>query len=149
MVAKSARRQMCDRWRELAEQVRNGLYFVKRGAINWTTFPFKDEQGGIALMIDDGQLLRTQRERGMKPARCSMEMFRSLPDLNAIPAIDDGLMDELLDDAEEILTELMKSRTASNDPIVFRIDANSVRFVEAHDTEIKVQGIVVTFNLEY
>jgi len=140
---------MCDRWKELAQQMRNGIYFVKRGAILWPAFSFEDHEGGIALMIDDGSLLRTQKNRGMKPARCSMEMFRRMASTKEAPEIDDGLMDELLDDAEWLLQELMKSRTSADDPVVFRIDANSVRFVEAHDTELKVQGIVVTFNLEY
>lgn len=149
MVVKSSRRVMLDRWKELAKEMRNGSYFVKRGAINWTTFPFGDEGAGIALMVDDGSLLRTQRNLGMKPARCSMEIFHRLPDEQESPEIDDGLMDQILDDAEWLIIELMKSRTAANDPVVFRIDENSVRFVEAHDIEIKVQGVVVTFNLEY
>jgi hypothetical protein len=140
---------MCDRWKELAGQMRNGIYFVKRGAILWPSFSFTDHKGGIALMLDDGNLLRTQRNRGMKPARCSMEMFRRMESTPEAPEIDDGLMDELLDDAEWLLKELMKSRTSADDPVVYRIDENSVRFVEAHDTELKVQGIVVTFNLEY
>jgi len=149
VVVKSARRVMCDRWKELAKEMRNGTYFVKRGAINWTTFSFEDHGAGIALMVDDGELLRTQRNKGMKPARCSMEITHRLPGEQESPEIDDGLMDELLDDAEWLITELMKSRTAGDDPVVFRIDENSVRFVEFHDIEVKVQGIVVTFNLEY
>ena len=147
MVTKTTRREMVDRWRELAEQIRNGIYFVKRGAINWTTFPFVDRTGGIALMIDDGTLFRNTM--GMKDARCSMEMFRAMPEDEEEPQVDDGLMDELLDDAETILLDLLKSTDSNGDPILFKIDRDTVRFVEAHDTSIKVQGIVVTFNLTY
>lgn len=150
MVAKSPRRVMAERWKELAGKARNSSYFVKRGAINWTTFDFETHGGAIALMIDDGSLFRVQSTRGMKPCRCSMEMFHRLPDpLMESPEIDDGLMDELLDDAEWIINELASSRDSSGDPVVFRIDRKSVTFVEAHDIEVKVQGIVVSFNMEY
>lgn len=149
MVAKTARRVFCERWKEIAVQLRNGSYFVKRGAINWTTFPFDTYERAIAIMLDDGQLLRTQRSHGMKPTRCSMEIFCRLPSDQEVPEIDDGLMDELLDDAESVVRDLLRSKDSSGDPVVFRIDENTARFVEAHDVQVKVQGVVVMFNLEY
>ena len=140
---------MMDSMKAKARTVRNGRYFVKRGAIDWTSHDFASKPFALSLQIDDGSLLRTASVRGMKSARISMEMFAPLPKAQDVPEIDDGLLDELIDDAEAIVLDLVMARDSSDDPIVFRVDETGARFVEAHDISLLVQGIVVTFNVQY
>ena len=131
-----------------AKTLRNDVYFVKRGAINWTTHDFDQDPRAVAVMIDDFQLFG-KTNSGMKTANLSIEMFAKMPQRDGKPEIDDALQDELVDDAEALLRHLQTARDGGDNPVVFKLDLESARVIEAHDIEIQVQGAVVQFAITY
>ena len=142
----SPRNSMMTTIRNSAEVLRNSSYFVKRGAINWATFPFEEHSKAIAILIDDMSLLgSTTGVGGSKDGKISLEIAARMPDEKDHPSIDDGLMDDLIEDAETIVKDLIAAKDGDY-PIVFHIDKASARVIEWHDAEVKVQGVVVMFN---
>ena len=124
------------------EAARNGRYFVKRGVINWSTFPFDTHPFAIALVVDDFSFAD---DNGFQEMRVSLEVAARMPDDLEQPEIDDGLLDELTEDAERALQLVIKALDANQDAVVLRFDARTSRGVEFHDTALRVQGVVITF----
>jgi hypothetical protein len=144
----SPRRTVLETLRDAARIIRNSVYFAKRGAINWTVHNFEKHPRAIAVMQDDAQLFGDQKS-GMKFANMSLEMFARMPERLEVPEIDDVLMDEMIDDAYELLRGLITARDVNDDPVVFKLDQASARVIESHDVDLKVQGIVVSFSVTY
>jgi hypothetical protein len=142
----SPRAVAMEKIRDLASKVRNGSYFVKRGPIDWAAFPFSDYPRAIAIMIDSATFVKMS---GQNEAQVALEMFLAVPESSARPQIDDGLMDELIADAESIVLELMRAKDSADFPVVFRLSQETASFVEAHDMDMGVQGIIVNFTIVY
>lgn len=142
---KSPRQVVRDTLVKYAKQVRNSGYFVKRGAIVWSSFPFGEHPRAIAIMFDDIGILR---QKGMTEAKIGIEMFASMPE-GTEPEIDDGLLDELIEDAEFILQKTIRERDSVGDSVILRLDGETANVVESHDSTKRVQGIVVTFNVNF
>ena len=87
--------------------------------------------------------------RGFADARISMEIFTRIPDTDQEPQIDDGLLDELIDDARWIVEQLEQSKNKAGDPIVFKLPKNTSSLVESHDATLMVQGIVAIIRVTY
>ena len=135
-------------WKESALAVRNGRYFVKRGAINWTTHDYETHPHNIALMMDDFPLY-AQKPIGAQPGNASMEFCGRFEDENEFKEIEEALLDEYVEDAEKIIDALLNAQYASGDPVVFRVNRETARVVEFHDMSIRVQGIVVNFTVHF
>ena len=143
----SARKDVTQKVKELAKAARNGAYFVKRGYINWSSFPFEKYPRAIAILVDEENLFRDHT--GFADARISLEIFTSIPDSDEDPQIDDGVLDELIDDARWIMESLEQSRNKQGDPIVFKMKRNTSSVVESHDATLMVQGIVAIIQVTY
>lgn len=141
--------------REEAGKLRNGAYYAKRGAINWVTFPFEKYGRAIAIMMDDADLFR-KRQSGFKGGSISIEIFAAMPEVKDEDRveIDDTLMDEIIEDAEGLVSYLETARvtvTTSDGtvPVAYKVDSDAASYLEAHDASMKVQGIVVQFSVTF
>ena len=66
--------------------------------------------------------------------------------------IDDGVMDDLLDDVEKIINDLAAKTELDNpsgERVVFNVKRSQVKFVESHDVTMKVQGVVVLLPVSF
>lgn len=137
----SPRKVALDTVKALAKKVRSGAYFVKRGAINWTTWDFEKHPRAISIQLDRVTLFKVN---GMNDGVITLEMFSRMSSKEVPPEIDDGVMDELLEDAEAIFLGLMSAEDKQGDSVVTKLEQDSTEVVESHDTSLRVQGIVVT-----
>jgi len=142
----SARKVALDKTKEIAKVVRSGAYFVKRGAINWTTWGWDKYPRAISIQLDDTTLFQIN---GINEGTLTLEMFARMKTSKEVPEIEDAIMDELLQDAEEILVGLMDAKDSSGNAVILKLDENTARAVESHDTTLRVQGIVVTVSVSY
>lgn len=142
------RRLLLETLKASAKKVRNGRYFVKRGAINWTAFDFDKHRFAISIQMDDFGFIRVN---GIKEATISMEVFARMREQKEveIPEIDDAITDEMVEDVERIIAELRQAADPQGDAVALRIDANSANIIEAHDVALRVQGVVTTFTVNF
>jgi len=135
---------MMDTFLELAKSVRSGAYFAKRGAIIWVAHPWEasGKDRAISIQVDEGSLL--PNEMGMRQTAVTMEIAAPMPHPEEIAAIDSALEDEMITDAVWILEAILRRQDDQGDPVVFKVDRDAP-FVEWHDAELKVQGLVVYF----
>lgn len=132
-----------------AKEVRNRRYYVKRGVIDWSAFPFSSQEYAISVQMDDSTLLRTDGNTGI----LSLEFATTIKELKIEPIqIEDRVIDEFDEDAEEIMRLASKELqtfgrvTAS---VLLAIDVKEARSQEFHDVTYKVQGTVVSVPLKF
>lgn len=128
-----------------ASEVSRGEYFVKRGAVNWATFPFDEKGKAIAVMIDDTTFMAPNK--GFDFMNLSLEVADRMPD-GTQPAIDDNLYEQMRVDIEWILARVIQETNSKGDNVIMRVDRNA-RLIEFHDVDRRVQGVVVTLNLTF
>lgn len=135
--------------REAAAKLRGGVYFVKRGFINWAAHPF-DRRGprAIAVMFTEAELIGSTWA-GLQDATLRLELGVAIPDAADPPEIDDGVLDELYEDAVLLLHALEQSGLAANAPAITKLDWKGATFVEFHDPDERVQGIAVEALIGY
>lgn len=143
-MSDSPRRVVMDTLRRLCEEVRGGVYFVKRGPIDWATFPFDSHPRAISILADDLSLFKELNE-----ASLTLEIAAQIRTQGEDPGLDDGLMDEFIDDAEWVVRSLIGKDNASGDAVVLKTDLEDSRAIEFHDPQLKVQGIIVNFDVSY
>lgn len=144
----SSRRALMEALTEQAKAVRNGSYFVKRGAIDWADFEFVNHPAAISVQLVSHQLLASGRT-GLREGLVAIEIFRRMPEGQARPEIDDALMDQIQDDAESIVDGLIASLDAQGDAVVIKVERDSSSVEEAHDVTLGVQGVVCTLRVGF
>lgn len=145
MISKT--RVLTQTLKSLACQVRNSSYFVRRGAINWATFPFSRYPRAISIIIDDSSIFGPVKG-AFDTANISLEMFTHLADIEEPMDLNDELMEELREDAAWILQTLMSAKDTSDNCVIYKLDRET-RVIEASDSNLKVQGIVVTSSVTF
>lgn len=141
----SPRRVMLDTLKQICKDTRNGKYFVKRGAINWMSHDFAKMPEAISIQLDRVSLFK---QSGINDGIITLEMFASMKTVKEVPEIEDEVMDQLLEDAEEIFTKLMQAEDGG-DAIVLKMEQDSTEVVESHDVSLRVQGIVVSVPVSF
>lgn len=142
----SARKVVADTLKVLCKRQRGRRYFVKRGVIEWATFDFGAHPRAIGIMFDEIEILR---ESGMYDAQVTLEMGVALPSAQEPVEVDDGLLDELIEDAEEILKALQQAANGSTEPVIFKLATQTARVREWHDVDLRVQGVVASVTIGY
>lgn len=140
----SIRRQLITRVREFWTERSGQRYFVKRGVINWAGFDFKSRPFAIAILIDDMSI-----RREINGMNLTFEIATSMPTNQEFPEIDDGLLDDLIDDCESFIDEIRGWTDSKGDTLALRVQFSLARVVEFHDSNKQVQGIVLTIPVEY
>lgn len=147
----SPRRNLFTFLKEEAESVRGGRYAVKRGAVNWVRWDFKASPYGIAICHDQGFLFGGTGKAGARRGTVTLEMaakMRRYPGDQA-DGFDEELVDELLDDAASIVDAAARAQNAMKQPLLIGFMRGNVTFVEFHDAQLGVQGVVVEFEVDY
>lgn len=143
-MADSARKVTMDRLRALCEEVRGGVYFVKRGPIDWSSHNYDENQRAISILLDDHSFLKD-----INDASISLEFGGQMLRPDERPDMDDGLLDEMIDDAEWIIRSLIGSTNSQGDNIILQAKIKDARIVEFHDAQLRVQGIVAFFEVNF
>lgn len=134
--------------REVAQQLSGGKYFVKRGYINWATWNFDGYPRALSIMLDEHQFLTTD---GTTEATVSFECFMRVDTSPEVMEIDDASLEEIITYLASILDQLEQERMREDPayPVAFSIKRNSARAVEAHDAEMRIQGVTATFEVKF
>lgn len=133
-----------DRLRELCVEVRGGVHFVKRGPIDWAVFNFDAHDRAIAVLLDDHSFLGD-----INDASISFEIAGRMIQPEKSPDLDDGLLDEMIDDAEWIIRSLIDSDDSKGDPVILKANLLDARIVEFHDVQLRVQGIIAFIEVSF
>lgn len=127
------------------EQRGNTYRTAHRGPINWATFDFESSPRAVAILLDECSLFRDKR--GFIRAVLSFEVFAQLNDQPE--EIDDGLMDELYEDIQQVMRKTQSLTDAAGNPLIAKLDTQSANAIETHDATRSVQGLVATMQIEF
>lgn len=144
MSGRSQRYQFMTRLKELASRIRNARYWVRRGAVDWASFDFSARKHAIALTVDEGPVLPDVE--GRQTFKIGMELFGAMPG-DSTESIDDLLMDELWEDAGQLLEQLIQESDERGDSLALKLVASSTKGIETHDAGLQVEGLIVTFTV--
>lgn len=138
------RRELAERLLVLWRAVHNKRYYVKRGAINWTSHLWDKHPFAVSVGLDDSTFLRPQNH-----ATVSFEIFTKLKDpSDAVNGYDEVSQDDLLDDAVQVIQGLSQAVDANGD-FIADVLPMSDNAIEAHDTSLGVQGLVINFQVGF
>ena len=143
-LADSPRKVMMDTFRQLCRDVRGGVYFTKRGPIDWSSFNCGEQERAIAILIDDHSFMKD-----INDASITFEIAGRMIQPEQRPDLDDGLLDEFIDDAEWIIRSLIDSVDTQGDPVVLKAGFADARIVEFHDVQLRVQGIIAFIEVSF
>jgi hypothetical protein len=124
--------------KESWSKIANGMYYVRRGAINWLTHEFNEHKRAVAIIFDDSTFLKD-----INDATISFEIAAKIDG-----ELNDDLVDELSSHAAEVLNDLM-TQTDSNGDNIATCVPNSGLMIEWHDLDLNLQGIIVHVNIKY
>lgn len=140
----STRAEVMDRLAAIARTVRGGAYWVHRGPVNWTAFPWVTHKRAMALMMEERTLTGKQMEKGV----LRIEAFAALPRKDDDPSIDDGLLDTLDTDVEWVVVEFTKAKFANSDNLA-HVNRSGSTVEEFFDPELGIQGIALRLPIEF
>jgi len=133
----------------LCKTVGGGRYFVRRGPVNWAEFDFNRYSAGISILTPEFTLLGAQ----VNSITVTLELVQRLPDGERLYLDTDGLNDEeiegLVEDARIILIGLKSAKDSTGDSTVLRVVDNRIEGQEMANLDFSIQGVMVTFTLEY
>lgn len=132
----------------IAREVRGGRYLVKRGYINWATWPFDQHPYAMSLMLDEHDLFGAE---GMLTGKVSIECFMRIPEVVSPPQLEDATLEELITDVATVIERVSVARYPGDPdyPVAFAVLRKSARAVEAHDADLRVQGVTATFDVSF
>jgi hypothetical protein len=122
---------------------------VRRGAVNWAEFDFNRYSAGISILTPEFTLLGVQ----LNSITVTLELIQSIPEGERLYRETDGLNDEeiegLVEDARIILLGLKAAKDESGNAIVLRIVDNRIEGQEMSNLDFSIQGVMITFTVEY
>lgn len=134
---------------DLCKEAGGGRYFVRRGAVNWAEFDFNRHPAGISILTPEFTLLGAQ----VNSITVTLEIVQQIPDGERLYRETDGLNDEeiegLVEDARIIVLGLKSAKDESGDATVLRIVDNRIEGQEMSNLDFSIQGVMVTFTVEY
>lgn len=138
-------------YRDTARSLRGNGYYVRRGVINWNTYFTSqiDPQPGWAIVSDSGSLFGSSNGLGVQENQITFEMFAKVQSEDNNQNMDEALIDIFIEDASFVIRESVKRITSQDSRIAYRVEKSSAIFTERHDLDKGVQGIIVTFNINY
>jgi hypothetical protein len=126
-----------------AASVRSGRYYVRRGVIDYATFPWDQKPYTIAILEADVPL---EERAGPDTATFVMELMTDIPEGTDLTN-DDKVIYDIRTDARDILRAVRQAAINSNRRVIDRISKS--RFSIAYDQIMRVQGGTVTFDVDY
>lgn len=148
----SPRRHVTRVAKELWKQQRQTAYRkVKRGPINWALFPFDKFDRAVAILVDESDLFSNPLT-GVKTMTMTFEIFAKIREVEETDDMDDGLLDEFYDDVRDVVVGMEKATYSDGKtPVILdrKKGAGQSLAVEAHDTDLGVQGLIASVRLDY
>ena len=138
---------------DLCRAERAGAYYVRRGPINWAEFPWGRHAQGIAIITPEFTIMQPIRQE----MTIQMEVAQSMPDekVDEDESVGGGFNDNeiegLVFDTEQILRQFMESKDTlvTTDDLLLNLDILNVEVQEMSSADFSIQGIVVTFTIQY
>lgn len=131
---------------EKIKTLRDGRYTCKRGVINLEDLDFARFPFVWGILVDEAPLVRGRS--GEMMIKTSFIIATSIEKAFQEQMLDDDVLEEFRDDAAAILWHLQSSTLPSGEVVAMRVDAINATSIQFHDTEYRVQGIVVNFNFD-
>lgn len=128
-----------DAWQKVG-----GVYFVKRGVIDWTQHPFADKPRAVAVQVDESSLPQpwpNKLSRPFEDMELSFEIAWRIPQ-SADDQIDDGTTEAVVEDLRDVLLDLEARRTAQGNTLTDLL-VSDTRLIEFHDITYHIQGLIV------
>jgi len=139
----SDRQLVVDRLRSFWSKLRNGRYYVRRGAINWAAFDFGKHRFAVAILVDDCTLFG----RPFNTMTLAFEVFTVLP--TSPEDMDDKVLDEFFEDVRDAVRDLQIAKNSQGDALVTKYDASAENAIESHDADKGVQGLVASVRFDF
>ena len=136
---------------ELCGAARSRAYYVRRGFVDWSSFPWARHARVISIVVPDETLLADAN--GCNKATVVMQFVCVLQDEDIQSRVNDTLMDELRADVDEVLRALEAHYTVLDDgglsPTLFFINRKDATATEFHDPDSHVQGVLAKVQINY
>ena len=144
----SARAELMTALKKLCQRAGAARYFVKRGFIDWRYWDYETKPWAISIMMDEQDLLSTDGS-GRITATVTLESFTRIK--GEVAEIDDLTLDEMCEHVRDVVLKLQDERSPSNldYPIIFKLEKSTSKIVEAHDADLKIQGLTASFTVQF
>lgn len=131
---------------DICKRMRGGRYYVKRGSVNWASFPFTDYPFAVCVLADEVTAFMTP---GQSRGTLTLEMMVQVP--HEVNQSDDAVLDDLFEDAFVAFAQLSEAREPDDEsfPVITMLDQGSARAMEVSDTSMRVQGLVVSVTVQF
>ena len=138
---------------DLCRAERAGAYYVRRGPINWAEFSWDRHAQAMAIITPEFTIMQPIRQE----MTIQMEVAQSMPDekVDEDESVGGGFNDNeiegLVFDTEQILRQFMESKDTlvTTDDLLLNLDILNVEVQEMSSADFSIQGIVVTFTIQY
>jgi hypothetical protein len=132
----------------VASRMASGRYYVRRGPIDYAAFDFTTHPYTCAILCPSFPLRKAPGAHAFE-GTFILELTTRMPD-DAGAGLDDRRLDGMMKDAELLLEQLERAVNNQGDPIVLRVHNDPPpEAVEQTSADWKVQGIAVTFTVDY
>lgn len=142
-LAISRRKLILDKLEELCKVKRTHLYEVRRGIVDWPSFPFDRFPNVISIMTDETSFLRE-----VNTGAFTLEIMSRLP-----KGVDQSadVNDKFLTDAAEIFEELemVGANNGDGDSLILRVDRTKDIAIQVAEPFLGIQGLIATTFIEY
>lgn len=151
----SVRTRMLDRLVNICKAERGGAYYVRRGPINWAEFPWHRHSQAISILTPEFTILQPVRQQ----MNVTMDLVQKMPmesmimdsETEETHGFDDNEIEGLVFDGEQILRQFMESTDPlfPSDTLVLNLDLLNVDVTEMTNTDFSIQGIMISFTVQY
>ena len=150
LMNKSARRNLIAAFKDAAKTVRNGRYRVKRGFVNYVTFPYDKNPFVLAIQIPQEPFKATvvqDEASGTTSAEMALEFSCLLPEGDTDPEINEDVLDEFVEDAREIVRQVLKRKDVANDDVAVNVVGREAEPFMSLD--LGIQGLTVGLRVDW
>ncbi len=119
-------------------QAGGGKYEIRRGPVNWTSWPFEKHPRGASIVVADAAMFFPPESPG-REATLHIDLCMALRDWSdPNPAqADDGAVNELFNHARMAL-QLLSKRQRAGESALFSVNLASARFQELTDDQFTI-----------
>lgn len=147
---RSARRNVISAFKDAAAVVHNGRYRVKRGFVNYATFPYDKHPYALAVRIAQEAFIATAQQAESTATHAmemELEFTKLLADQSEDPSVDEDFLDECYEDAQEIVRQVMKRKDVVGDDVAVHVIGREADPMLSLD--LGIQGLTVGLRVDW
>lgn len=127
-----------------------GKYAFRRGDFDWQSHDYSQTPAVAYLMVMQGQLEVSRDDFPTRKATAQLVLVRGASGSSVSEkTLDDALIDELSDDAAWIIDEADSATYPGSQDFAVSIDKPNAEVREFHSPGLDIQGIAVTFEMQF